>query len=97
MVRKLFAGVGILWLVAVIAYAVGAPMLADPTGSAATAIADATGITEQVAKVGEERCRLAQANYDELWDRSVENGDSPAMDTALARAEASVKTYCSEE
>lgn len=84
----------IVWVIGMIALAIGGPLLTSNADVAAEALVEASGIDEQIAKVGEERCRQHQENYDNMWERSIESSNPEAMEDALRRAEIAMESYC---
>lgn len=96
-IKIIAALVAVIWLVSMVVLSVGGPMLVEHSDEAAEALVEASGIKDSVAMAQDERCRLAKVNYDNLWERYVDNQMPERMDDALERADASVKAFCPQE
>lgn len=94
---KVLASAAVLvWIIGMVVLALGGRFAVEHSDVAAQALVEASGIKDQVKMVQDERCRQARLNFDQMWDRAVEENQLERMEDALDRARASVDSFCNQ-
>lgn len=84
-----------LALLSVALVGAGGAWLSSNVDTVAEAAVNASGIKDEISKQRRERCALAKAEFDRMWDDAVDRNRLEERQGAIESAEAGMKAICS--